>query len=68
MLTKILNKHDVKNDMYINRIFPKIKTGNNNKHNLKHQNSINYNQYINYMRQLKKNKSPNKYDNYNHIY
>jgi len=68
MLTKILTKHEVKNNMYINKIFPKIKTGNNDKHNSKYSNTINYEQYINYMRQLKKNKSPNKFDNYNHIY
>ena len=51
----------------MNKIFNRNDTKTNNKHNLEDLNSINYEKYIDYMRKLKKNKFPNKLDNYNHL-
>lgn len=65
-----INKNDIiikkKLAQIWNPVITKIIT--KNKDNLQDYNSKNYDHYINYMRQLKKNKSPNKFDNYNHIY
>lgn len=75
MFSKISIKHDIINKNDKNNIIIKRKLNSvlntviskiNNKQ--KNLNNKNYDMYINYMRELKKNKSPNKFDNYNHIH
>ncbi len=75
MFSKISIKHDIinkndKNDIIIkrklNNVLNTVISKINNKQ--KNLNNKNYDMYINYMRELKKNKSPNKFDNYNHIH
>lgn len=75
MFSKISIKHDIinkndKNNIIIKRklnsVLNKVISKINNKQ--KNLNNKNYDMYINYMRELKKNKSPNKFDNYNHIH
>lgn len=75
MFSKISIKHDIINKNDKNNIIIKRKLNSvlntviskiNNKQ--KNLNNKNYDIYINYMRELKKNKSPNKFDNYNHIH
>lgn len=75
MFSKISIKHDIinkndKNNIIIKRklnsVLNKVISKINNKQ--KNLNNKNYDIYINYMRELKKNKSPNKFDNYNHIH
>jgi hypothetical protein len=61
-----INKNDIIIKKKLAQIWNPLIT--KNKDNLQPHNPKNYDMYINYMRELKKNKSPNKFDNYNHIH